>query len=228
MFPLNLLGDFGGGGLLLAFGLLAALHHARGSGRGQVVDAAMVDGVALLTTAIHAMRAGGFWNGTPGQNILDSGAPFYEVYETADGGHVAVGALEPQFYAELLDRMSIDPVDAPQNDRERWPAIKERFATTFRSRATADWAERLEGAETCATIVVPLADAPNHPHNVARGTFITVEGQVQPAPAPRFSATPVPTPEPRMRAGALPDDGLESWGVGADELTRLRSAGVVG
>jgi alpha-methylacyl-CoA racemase len=228
MFPLNLLGDFGGGGLLLAFGLLAALHHARGSGRGQVVDAAMVDGVALLTTAIHAMRAGGFWNGTPGQNILDSGAPFYEVYETADGGHVAVGALEPQFYAELLDRMGIDPVDAPQNDRERWPAIKERFATTFRSRATADWAERLEGAETCATIVVPLADAPNHPHNVARGTFITVEGQVQPAPAPRFSATPVPTPEPRMRAGALPDDGLESWGVGADELTRLRSAGVVG
>jgi alpha-methylacyl-CoA racemase len=227
MFPLNLLGDFGGGGMLLAFGLLAALHHARVAGQGQVVDAAMVEGVALLTTAIHAMRAGGFWNGTPGHNIFDSGAPFYEVYETADGGHVAVGALEPQFYAELLERIGVDPADAPQDDKRRWPEVKERFARVFRSRPAAEWAELLEGAETCATVVLPLAEAPNHPHNAARGTFVTVAGTVQPAPAPRFSATPVPAPQPRMRPADLPDDGLASWGVSAAELSRLREAGIV-
>jgi alpha-methylacyl-CoA racemase len=228
MFPLNLLGDFGGGGMLLAFGLLAALRHASVTGEGQVVDAAMVEGVALLTTAIHAMRAGGFWDGTPGHNIFDSGAPFYEVYETADGGHVAVGAIEPQFYAELLERIGVDPSDAPQDDKERWPEIKERFAAAFRTRGTAEWGERLEGAETCATVVVPLSEAPDHPHNAARGTFVTVDGNLQPAPAPRFSATAVPTPTPSRPATELPDDGLTSWGVSPVELSRLRRAGVVG
>ncbi len=227
LFPLNLLGDFGGGGLMLAFGVLAAVVHARESGRGQVVDAAMVDGVALLTTAIHGMRAGGFWNGQAGGNILDSGAHFYEVYETADGGHVAVGALEPQFYAELLARMGIDPAEAPQDDRSRWPELKRRFADEFRARTAAEWAERLEGADTCATVVLGLADAPDHHHNVARETFVTVDGRVQPAPAPRFGATPAATPTPPPRAADLPDDGLADWGVSVEELRRLRAAGAV-
>jgi alpha-methylacyl-CoA racemase len=227
LFPLNLLGDFGGGGLLLAFGILAAVIQARESGRGQVVDAAMVDGVALLTTAIHGMRAGGFWDAPPGGNILDSGAPFYEVYETSDGGHVAVGALEPQFYAELLARMEIDPAEAPQDDRARWPELKWRFAAEFRSRTAAEWAERLEGADTCATIVLGLDDAPDHHHNVARETFVTVDGHVQPAPAPRFAATPAATPTPPPRAAELPDDGLADWGVSAEELRGLRASGAV-
>jgi alpha-methylacyl-CoA racemase len=227
LFPINLLGDFGGGGMLLAFGVLAALHHAEATGQGQVVDAAMVDGVALLTTAVHAMRAGGYWSRPPGGNILDSGAPFYEVYETADGGHVAVGALEPQFYAVLLERMEVDPADAPQDDQERWPEIKDRFRRVFRSRGTSEWAERLGDADACATVVLPIADAPGHPHNVARGTFVEVAGKVQPAPAPRFGGTPVPTPEPPQRAADLPDDGLASWGVSADELRGLRASGVI-
>jgi alpha-methylacyl-CoA racemase len=227
MFPLNLLGDFGGGGLLMAFGLLAALHHARGTGQGQVVDGAMVDGVALLTTAVHAMRAGGYWDRPAGQNILDSGAHFYEVYETADGGHVAVGALEPQFYAELLARIDVDPADAPQNDQARWPELKELFASVFAARDTAEWAARLEGAETCATVVVALQDAHRHPHNAARGTFVEVDGHVQPAPAPRFSATPTAHPEPPERAVDLADDAFKSWGVSARDLRELRALGAV-
>ncbi len=190
MFPMNLLGDFGGGGMLLAFGVVSALLEARTSGRGQVVDAAMVDGVALLTTLIHALRAGGQWGDEPGTNFLDSGAHFYEVYETSDGGHVAVGALEPQFYAQLLALLGIEADEAPQFDRARWPELKERFATVFRSRTRAEWAELLEPAEACSTAVLGLHEAPEHPHNLARGTFVTVDGVLQPSPAPRFSRTP--------------------------------------
>jgi alpha-methylacyl-CoA racemase len=215
--PLNLVADFGGGGMLLAFGLVAALLEARTSGRGQVVDAAMVDGTAALTALFHGLRAAGLWSDEPGTNWLDSGAHFYEVYATADGGHVAVGALEPQFYAELLRRLELDPAEFPQWERERWPELKHRFAEVFATRTRAEWAERLEGAEACATPVLGLHEAPEHPHNVARGTFAAgAGGVVQPAPAPRFSRTPgtlAPPPEPA--------DALRAWGLDADEIARL-------
>lgn len=227
MFPLNLLGDFGGGGMLLALGVVSALVQARASGEGQVVDAAMVDGVALLTTAIHALRQGGYWELPPGHNLLDSGAPFYEVYDTADGGHIAVGAIEPQFYAELLARIGLDPAEAPQWEQSGWPALKQRFAEVFRSRSSADWQALLEGAETCVTVVLSLEEAPRHPHNLARGTFVEVDGVVHPAPAPRFSRTPTSVPTTPPLAAALPEDGLVPWGVGPDELRELRASKVI-
>jgi alpha-methylacyl-CoA racemase len=209
LFPLNLVGDYGGGGMLLAFGIVCAVLEARSSGAGQVVDAAMVDGAALLSTAIHGLRAGGMWSDRPGTNILDSGAHFYEVYETSDGGHVAVGALEPQFYANLLALIEIDADSAPQWEPARWPELKARFADVFHSRTRDDWAELLEHADTCATAVLGLADAPSHPHNVARETFVTRDGVTQPAPAPRFSRT-------RAEIDAAPRSAeqlLESWGL---------------
>jgi alpha-methylacyl-CoA racemase len=213
MFPLNLAADFGGGGMLLALGVVSALLEARSSGHGQVVDAAMVDGSALLTTMFHAMRAAGLWSDTPGTNLLDSGAHFYEVYETADGGHVAVGALEPQFYAELLRLLELDPDAFPQWDQARWPEFKARFAEVFKQRSRAEWAERLERREACATAVLRLAEAPRHPHNVARSTFIEVDGRVQPAPAPRFSRTPAELSIPPRDPGADTDAVLADWGV---------------
>jgi alpha-methylacyl-CoA racemase len=206
MFPLNLVGDYGGGGMLLAFGILCAVHEARCSGHGQVVDAAMVDGAALLCTSIHGLRAMGHWDGEPGTNLLDSGAHFYEVYATSDGGHIAVGAIEPQFYAELLRVMELDPAEAPQWDRSRWPALKERFADVFGRRTRDDWAQLLESSNACATPVLGLEDGPQHPHNVARGTFVEVDGVVQPAPAPRFSRTPPAIPDERSV-----DDLLSAW-----------------
>jgi alpha-methylacyl-CoA racemase len=222
MFPLNLLGDFGGGGMLLAFGLVCGLLEARASGRGQVVDAAMVDGVALLSTLIHGLRAGGFWRDEAGTNFLDSGAHFYEVYETGDGGHVAVGAIEPQFYAELLRLLEIAPGDAPQWERDRWPELKLRFAEVFRSRTRAQWAEILEPAEACATAVLGLHEAPEHPHNIARGTFVTVDGVTQPAPAPRFSRTPAAIGHPPGTHTPDANALLRSWGLSDTELATLR------
>lgn len=209
VFPLNLLGDYGGGGMLLAFGVVCGVLEARSSGGGQVVDAAMVDGVALLTTVFHGLRAGGMWTDQPGTNVLDSGAHFYEVYETADGGHVSVGALEPQFYAELLSLLEIDPDEAPQWDRSRWPELKHRFASVFRRRTAAEWTSVLEHRDACATAVRGLADAPGHPHNIARRTFIDRGGVLQPAPAPRFSRTAA-----EIR-GDVPDgeEALRAWGI---------------
>jgi alpha-methylacyl-CoA racemase len=208
MAPLNLIGDFGGGGMLLAFGVLCAVHEARSSGQGQVVDAAMVDGAALLSTSIHGLRATGHWEGEPGTNLLDSGAHFYEVYETADGGHIAVGAIEPQFYAALLGVMELDIAEAPQWDAALWPALKERFAEVFRQRTRDDWAELLASADTCATPVLGLEEGPQHPHNVARGTFVEADGVVQPAPAPRFSRTP-----PAISDRPSADEMLRAWGL---------------
>jgi alpha-methylacyl-CoA racemase len=213
-FPLNLLGDYGGGGMLLAFGVLCGILAARRSGQGQVVDAAMVDGVALLCSLIHGLRAAGQWSDEPGTNLLDSGAHFYEVYETSDGGYVAVGALEPQFYAELLRLLEVDPAEAPQWERERWPELNERFAAIFRTRTRAEWAQVLERAEACATPVLSMREAPAHEHHRARGTFIERDGIVQPAPAPRFSRT---VPELREVDSAPPADPLgllAAWGTG--------------
>jgi alpha-methylacyl-CoA racemase len=214
LFPLNLVGDYGGGGMLLAFGIVCAVFEARNSGTGQVVDAAMVDGAALLSTVIHGLRAGGMWSDEPGTNVLDSGAHFYEVYETSDGGHLAVGALEPQFYANLLALIDVDPDDAPQWEQDRWPELKERFAEIFGSRTRAEWAELLEGADTCATAVLGLGDAPSHPHNIARGTFVTHDGVVQPAPAPRFSRTAAEIGE----SSRSPAELLRAWGLSEDVI----------
>jgi alpha-methylacyl-CoA racemase len=220
LFPLNLVADFGGGGMLLALGVVSAILEARSSGEGQVVDAAMVDGTAVLTTMFHGMRHADLWSDEPGTNVLDSGAHFYEVYETADGGHVAVGALEPQFYAELLQRLELDPAEFPQWDQARWPELKERFAAVFATRSRDEWAARLEPAEACATAVLALHEAPRHPHNVVRGTFVEVDGRVQPAPAPRFSRTPGAIRQP-------PADALAAWGVAPETIERLRAAGAI-
>jgi alpha-methylacyl-CoA racemase len=213
-FPLNTLGDYGGGGMLLAFGVVCAVLEARASGQGQVVDAAMVDGTAVLTTLFHGMRAAGMWSDQPGTNTLDSGAHFYEVYETSDGGHVAVGAIEPHFYAELLRRLELDPAAFPQMDQDQWPEFKERFAEIFRTKTRSEWAATLERAEACVTAVYPFGEAPEHPHNRARHTFLETSGGVQPAPAPRFSRTvpAEPTPPP---AEPSPDiwDALRRWGL---------------
>jgi alpha-methylacyl-CoA racemase len=225
--PLNLVADFGGGGMLLAFGVVSALLEARSSGRGQVVDAAMVEGSALLMTLFHGMRAQGIWNGEPGTNWLDSGAHWYEVYETADGGHVAVGALEPQFYAELLRLLELDPDDNPQWDRDRWPELKERFAAVFRTRTRDEWTERLERAEACATPVLGIDEATEHAHNVARETFVAVDGVVQPAPAPRFSRTPGAVQRPPAEPGADTREALIDWGVAPDEVDALFGSGAI-
>jgi alpha-methylacyl-CoA racemase len=228
LMPLNLVGDFGGGGMMLAFGVVCAVLEARGSGRGQVVDASMVEGAAVLTTLIHALRGVGAWSDEPGTNLLDSGAHFYEVYETADGGHVAVGALEPQFYAELLRLLELDPAEFPQMERERWPELKGRFAAVFRTKTRAEWAEILEPAEACATAVLGLGEAHEHPHNAARGSFVEIGGELQPAPAPRFSRSEPELPEPPPEPGADTERALAAWGLEPAEISALGDAGAFG
>jgi alpha-methylacyl-CoA racemase len=228
LFPLNLLGDFGGGGMLLAFGVVSAVLEARASGRGQVVDAAMVDGAPLLATLVYGLRAGGFWSDEPGTNFLDSGAHFYEVYTAADGGHIAVGALEPQFYRALLEVLEIPEEEAPQWDQERWPELKQRLAEVFATRTRAEWAAAFADVDACTTPVYTMAEAPQQAHMAARGTFVEVDGVLQPAPAPRFSRTPGAITRSAPDPGADTETALTSWGVGADEVAALRSAGAVG
>jgi alpha-methylacyl-CoA racemase len=212
MFPLNLLGDYGGGGMFLAFGVVCGVLEARSSGIGQVVVAAMVDGAAVLTTIFHGLIAGGIWTGPPGTNVLDSGAHFYDVYETSDGGYIAVGAIEPQFYAKLLELLEVDQAEMPQWDRERWPAFKERLAEIFAGRTRSEWAELLEPVDACTTPVLGLTEAPQHPHMRERGTFIEVDGVLQPGPAPRFSRTPGEVVE------RDPADALAGWGLSESDL----------
>jgi alpha-methylacyl-CoA racemase len=226
--PLNLVGDFGGGGMLLALGVVAALLERGRSGAGQVVDAAMVDGAALLTTQFHELLAAGLWREQRGGNLLDGGAPFYAVYETADGRHLAVGALEPQFYAELLRRLGLAGGDLPdQLDRDGWPLLRERLAALFRTRTLEEWCDLLAGTDACVAPVLGLGEAPAHPHNRARGTFVDVGGVVQPAPAPRFSRTPCDPPTPAARPGEHTDQALTDWGVPPEKVARLRAAGAV-
>jgi alpha-methylacyl-CoA racemase len=228
LFPLNLVGDFGGGGMVLALGVLAAVIEARESGRGQVVNASMVEGASVLMTLMHAMREIGMWSDRPGTNLLDSGAHFYEVYECSDGGHIAVGALEPQFYAALLALMELDPDEFPQMDRSRWPELKGRFAAVFRTKTRDEWAAILEPAEACATPVLGMGEAPDHPHNAARNSFIEVGGKLQPAPAPRFSRTPSAVPEPPPEPGADTESALAAWGLSPTEIDQLRAGGGFG
>jgi alpha-methylacyl-CoA racemase len=226
--PLNLLGDYGGGGMLLVVGVLSALLERSVSGRGQVVDASMVDGVALLTTLFHGMRAEGLWSDVPGTNTLDLGAPFYNVYETADGRYVTVGCGEPQFYAELLERLGLgDELLHQQTDPATWPEGIARLAAVFKTRRLDEWCALLEGTNTCFAPVLTLAEAPLHPHNVSRRTFVEVDGVVQPGPAPRFSRTPAELPTPPAAAGQHTTEVLLGWGFSRAEVGALLDAGVV-
>ncbi len=227
--PLNLLGDFGGGGMLLAVGVLAALLERERSGRGQVVDAAMVDGSALLATFIHGLRAAGAWQDQRGSNLLDGGAPFYDTYQTADGKFIAVGALESKFYAELLDRLGLDAAELPaQLDRSGWPVLRERLTAAFAQRTQAEWVAVFDGSDACVTPVLSMADAPGHPHNLARGTFIEVGGVCQPAPAPRFSRTPAAVPDPPPVPGSDTEAVLASLAYTPAEITALREKQIAG
>jgi alpha-methylacyl-CoA racemase len=209
--PMNLLGDFGGGGVFLALGAVAALVHARATGEGQVVDAAIVDGTAVLTTMIHGMLEAGAWVDRRGVNLLDTGAPFYDVYRCADGRFVAVGALEEKFYAALLDGLGLadDPAVPPREDPRRWPELRALFTDRFAARTRAEWWELFRGTDACVAPVWSLLEAVDDPHNRAGEAFVEVDGRVQPAPAPRFSATP-------GVAGAVPSPGQHSDEIRAE------------
>ncbi|MEV5558368.1 CaiB/BaiF CoA-transferase family protein [Nonomuraea wenchangensis] len=211
--PVNLVGDFGGGGNYLVIGVLAALREADRSGQGQVVDAAIVDGTAHLLAGTHMMLATGTWADERGVNLLDGGAPFYSVYETADGRHMAVGALEPKFYTELLAALELDEDPARQHDKARWPALRDKLAAAFASRSQAEWSAVFAGSDACVAPVVGLREAADHPHIKARGSIVEHEGLLQPAPAPRFSRTPTALRTPPPAPGRHTLEVLEEWGV---------------
>ena len=227
--PVNLLADFGGGGMLLALGVLAALLERERSGLGQVIDAAMVDGSALLTSFVYGLRALGAWQDARGVNLLDGGAPFYDTYQTADGGYVAVGALEAKFYAELLAGLGLSAADLPpQHDRAGWPVLRARFTEVFLTRTRDEWAEVFASSDGCVAPVLSPAEAPGHPHNASRGTFADVGGLVQPAPAPRFGRSPAGVPPPPPRPGADTDAVLAELGCTTADIAALRASGTVG
>ena len=226
--PLNLVGDFGGGGLLLAFGIVCALVERSRSGRGQVVDAAMVDGAALLSAMIHGMRAVGSWTDERGANLLDTGAPFYEVYETKDGKYISIGSIEPRFYLQLLERTGLAGESLPNRmDRDQWPALKQRLRNVFKTKSRDEWCAIMEGSDVCFAPVLSLGEAPHHPHLKQRGTFIDVAGVTQPAPAPRLSRTPPAVSRPAGRLGQNTEATLASWGLSPAEITALRESNVV-
>jgi len=225
--PINVLGDFAGGGMLLAYGILASLFARERSGVGQVVDAAMVDGAALMLAPFYAARASGFW-GPRGTNTLDTGAPWYDSYETSDGGWLALGAIEPQFYAALLDGLGLADEDLPdQHDRDGWPALRSRFADVICTRTRDEWEQHFAPLDACVAPALTPLEAPGHPHNLARRTFREIRGVPQPAPAPRFSRTPSPEPTPPEHPGTSTAATLSGWGFEADEVQRLRGSGVL-
>ena len=232
--PLNLVGDFGGGGMFLAFGMVCALVERERSGQGQVVDAAMVDGAAVLMTMMHAMRGWGAWNDERGTNILDTGAHFYDVYETADGRYVSIGSIEPQFYKELLEKTGLEGEDLPhQMDRSQWESLKERMAEIFRTKTRDEWCEIMEGSDVCFAPVLSMGEASEHPHMKHRETFREFEGVLQPAPAPRFSRSVAEITRREAAAGEHTDEALSEWGFSAERISkasrngryRLNSAG---
>jgi alpha-methylacyl-CoA racemase len=225
--PLNLVGDFGGGALFLAFGVLCGVFEAQRSGQGQVIDAAMVDGASLLMTMIWALKSSGGWR-ERGSNILDTGAPFYDVYETADGKHLALGAIEPQFYAEFLARTGLDQEDLPkQGDPAGRAVLHDRFTALFRTKTRDEWAAIFDGSDACVAPVLPMSEAAAHPHLVARGTIVDYDGVAQPAPSPRFSRTPGSIQRPPAAPGEHTVEVLTDWGFPAADIDRLRASGAV-
>jgi alpha-methylacyl-CoA racemase len=226
--PLNLVGDFGGGALYLAFGMACALFEARGSGKGQVVDCAMTDGAASLMSMFYGFKAMGIWSDDKGENLLDGGAHFYDTYETSDGKWVSIGSIEPQFYALLLEKTGItDPEFQSQMDRSKWPALKAKIAAVIKTKSRDQWDKLMEGTDVCYAPVLSLSEAPQHPHNKARQAFVEVDGVTHPAPAPRFSRT---VPEIQ---GVAPQSGqhneaiLKDWGFSADAIAALKSSGAI-
>ena len=226
--PLNLIGDFGGGGMLLAFGIVCGLYEAQKSGQGQVVDAAMVDGASALMAMFYGLRAAGDWTDRRGENFLDSGAHFYDTYETADGKWISVGSLEPQFYALLLKHAGIeDPDFQVQFDSQKWPACKRKVAEIFKGKTRDEWCEIMEGSDVCFGPVLSLDEAPKHPHNAARKTFVEVEGVLQPAPTPRFSRTRPEIQGPPRMSREDTESALLDWGLTRQEIEELRAADVI-
>lgn len=212
--PLNLIGDYGGGALYLAFGLCAGIIHARETGEGQVIDCAMTDGAASLAAMFFGMRASGIWSDKREDNLLDGGAHFYDVYECSDGLYVSIGAIEPQFYALLLEKAGLsDPEFKAQMDRSKWPSLKQKLADVIATKTREEWCDIMEGTDICFAPVLSLAEAPAHPHNRARETFVEFEGVVQPAPAPRFSKTPGMIQGPAPGADQHRDAILSEWGL---------------
>ncbi len=227
--PLNLVGDFGGGAIYLAFGIVCALLETRASGRGQVIDAAMTDGASSLMTAIYGMKAMGYWTDERGANVLDTGAHFYQVYETKDGKYVSIASIEAKFYDELLEKAGLDKDEfADQMDRARWPEYEEKMRAVFKTRTRDEWCRIMEGSDICFAPVLSMWEAPEHPHNKARGTFVEEDGVIQPAPAPRFSRTPGAVQRPPAEPGEHTDAVLSDWGFAADEIEKLRAAGAIG
>jgi alpha-methylacyl-CoA racemase len=226
--PLNLVGDFGGGALYLAFGICAALVEAKSSGQGQVVDAAMVDGASSLMAAIYGMHGSGRWSDQRGDNVLDTGAHYYGVYECADGRFVSIGSIEAKFYAELLEKLGLVDDDLPgRNDREAWPAHKEKLAALFRQKSRDEWCAIMEGTDICFAPVLDMNEAPKHPHMAARGTFVEVDGVTQPGPAPRFSRTPGQVQRPPAEPGEHTLEALSDWGFSEEDLSVLAKAGAI-
>ena len=224
--PLNMVGDFGGGGMLMAFGVVCALLESQRSGKGQVVDAAMVDGSAVLMSMFWAFKnIGMFDESARGTNLLDTGAHFYDVFECADGEWVSIGSIEPQFYALLLEKTGVSAEFAAQMDRSKWPQLKEKLAAVFRTKTRAQWNEIMEGTDVCYAPVLRMSEAAQHPHNVARNTFVEVAGITQPAPAPRYSRTITNVPTPPAHAGEHTRAVLADWGFDADRIDALVAAG---
>ncbi|MDP6020038.1 MAG: CaiB/BaiF CoA-transferase family protein [Alphaproteobacteria bacterium] len=227
--PLNLVGDFGGGALYIAFGIVCAIVEAAKSGQGQIVDAAMTDGASSLMTAIYGLKAQGMFGAGRGSNVLDSGAHFYQVYETEDGQYISLAPIERKFYEELLERVGFDKQKFDdQWNPDGWTASRDGMQEVFKTKTRDEWCEILEGTDVCFAPVLSLDEAPDHPHNKARETFVEVEGVTQPAPAPRFSRTPGKIQRPPPKAGENTDEVLADWGFAADELGRLRQAGAIG
>ncbi len=227
--PLNLIGDYGGGALYLAMGILAAVIEAGRSGRGQIVDAAMVDGAASLMAPVYGRYAAGLWRDERGRNVLDGGAHFYGVYETRDAKHVAIAAIEPKFYAELLERIGLGDDDLPEQwDEAAWPGMRARFQAVFKDRTRDEWRRLLEGTDACFAPVLSLGEAALHPHMADRGTMVDFGGIVQPAPAPRFSRTAPDIRLPPAAPGRHTDEALGDWGFTSSEIATLRETGAIG
>ncbi|MCZ6472839.1 MAG: CaiB/BaiF CoA-transferase family protein [SAR324 cluster bacterium] len=226
--PMNLVGDFGGGAMFLAFGIVSALLEAAKSGKGQVVDVSMVEGAAYLMTSIYGLHASGIWNNERGSNLLDGGAHYYNVYETSDGKYVSVGAIEPKFYQQLLERTGLEGEELPgQQDRDAWPQFRRRLAEIFKTHTRDEWCEIMEGAEVCFAPVLYMDEVRGHSQNAARESFLDIDGVVQPAPAPRFSRTASQVQSPPARRGEHSAAALKDWGIPPEEVQALCDAGVV-